>query len=105
MVTALAMVKTSDVWMSKRARQTGQHLGRNLAPNAPKSRFLAVIPGRRPRVPGAMQHAALRGVMLRRTGTAQSAGVRDGPGSAAHRSARATRCTASGTRCAHGAPE
>ena len=39
-----------------------------------------------------------RGVMLRRTGTVPSAGVRDGPGSAVHRSARATRCTASGTR-------
>src|ERR1051326_5922913 len=37
------------------------------------------------RVPGAMQHAALRGVLLRRTGTATGAGVRDGPGSAVHR--------------------
>ncbi len=35
-----------------------------------------------------MQHAAYCGVMLRRTGTARSAGVRDGPGSAVHRSAR-----------------
>jgi hypothetical protein len=50
------------------------------------------------RVPGAMQHAASRGVMRRRTGTVPSAGVRDGPGSAVHRSASATRCTASGTR-------
>ena len=35
--------------------------------------------------------------MLRRTGTVPSAGVRDGPGSAAHRFASAARCTASGT--------
>src|ERR1700704_4345913 len=35
---------------------------------------------------------------LRRTGTVPDAGVRYGPGSAAHRSARATRCTASGAR-------
>jgi hypothetical protein len=38
----------------------------------------------RTRVPGAMQHAALRGVMLRRTGTVTGADVRDGPGSAVH---------------------
>ena len=50
------------------------------------------------RVPGAMQRAALRGVMLRRTGTVPSTGVWYGPGSAAHRFARATRCTASGER-------
>src|SRR3954467_8507543 len=41
---------------------------------------------------------------LRRTGTVPSAGVRNGPGSAVHRSARATRCTASGTRSAPKSP-
>src|SRR3954454_2914287 len=35
---------------------------------------------------------------LRRAGTVPSTGVRYGPGSAAHRSARATRCAASGAR-------
>src|SRR5438105_656943 len=49
-------------------------------------------------VPGAMQRAALRGVMLRRTGTVPNAGVRNGPGSAAHRSASAARSAASGVR-------
>jgi hypothetical protein len=36
--------------------------------------------------------------LLRRTGTVPSASARYGPGSAAHRSARATRCAASGAR-------
>ncbi|MEA2823159.1 MAG: hypothetical protein QOJ86_5163 [Bradyrhizobium sp.] len=45
-----------------------------------------------------MQRAALREALLRRTGTVPNAGVRDGPGSAAHRSARAPRCAASGAR-------
>jgi hypothetical protein len=36
--------------------------------------------------------------LLRRTGTVPNTGVRYGPGSAAHRSARATRCAASGAR-------
>src|SRR4051794_24747599 len=45
-----------------------------------------------------MQRVALREALLRRTGTVPSAGVRDGPGSAAHRSARAPRCAASGAR-------
>jgi hypothetical protein len=36
--------------------------------------------------------------LLRRTGTVANTGVRYGPGSAAHRSARATRCAASGAR-------
>jgi hypothetical protein len=46
------------------------------------------------RVPGAMQRAALRGVMLRRTGTVPSTGVRYGPGSAAHHAVKngALRC-------------
>src|ERR1700704_3659108 len=35
---------------------------------------------------------------LRRAGTVPDAGVRYGPGSAAHRFARATRCAASGAR-------
>src|SRR4051794_19840425 len=50
------------------------------------------------RFPGAMQHAALRGVMLRRTGIVSNATLRYGPGSAAHRFARAARCAASGAR-------
>src|ERR1700712_5484930 len=41
--------------------------------------------------------------LLRRTGTVPNTGVRYGPGSAAHRSARATRCAASGAR-ANAAP-
>jgi len=45
-----------------------------------------------------MQRAVLHGVMLRRTGIVTSAGIRNDPGSAVHRSARATRCTASGKR-------
>src|SRR5947209_7892456 len=47
------------------------------------------------RVPGAMQRVALREALLRRTGTAQSAGAGDGPGSAErHEECR----IASGTR-------
>src|SRR4051794_7449679 len=46
------------------------------------------------RVPGTMQHE----VLLRRTGTVPNAGVRNGPGSAAHRYANAARCAASGAR-------
>src|SRR5712672_2537492 len=38
--------------------------------------------------------------LLRRTGTVPNTGVRYGPGSAAHRFARATRCAASGARSA-----
>src|SRR3954452_25055234 len=52
-----------------------------------------------PRFPGAMQHA----VLLRRTGIVPNAGARYGPGSAAHRFARATRCAASGARGNQGA--
>src|SRR4051794_9944220 len=43
-----------------------------------------------------MQRVALREALLRRTGTVPNAGARYGPGSAAHRFARATRCAASG---------
>src|ERR1700709_207129 len=44
---------------------------------------------------------------LRRTGTVPDTGVRDGPGSAAHRFASATRCAASGARvvCGPGNPQ
>jgi hypothetical protein len=45
-----------------------------------------------------MQRVALREALLRRTGTVPNAGARYGPGSAAHRSARATRCAPSGAR-------
>src|SRR5438309_9130397 len=55
-----------------------------------------------PPYPGAMQHAVFHGVVLRKTGTPvfsnKPAARNRGPGSAAHRFARATRCTASGTR-------
>src|SRR3954469_3461666 len=49
---------------------------------------------KRARVPGAMRSE----VPLPRTGTVPNTGVRYGPGSAAHRFARATRCAASGAR-------
>src|SRR4051794_32616789 len=45
-----------------------------------------------------MQRAALRGVMLRRTGTIPSTGVRYGPALQRTAPRRATRCAASGAR-------
>jgi hypothetical protein len=45
-----------------------------------------------------MRRAALREALLRRTGTVPNTSARYGPGSAAHRSASATRCAASGER-------
>jgi hypothetical protein len=45
-----------------------------------------------------MQRVALREALLRRTGIVPNTGARYGPGSAMHRSARATRSIASGAR-------